>query len=85
MSAGSRFNFITSEYLDYDEVMSKFEPFTDWLQHYINTLKCNTIICMINTYEALEMALHDRDIFRTMACMAGSYQFADSLSAIKTC
>ena len=82
---GPKFEPITSEYLDYDEVMSKFDLFTDWLAKlYVNTL--NVIHYMHDKYyyEALEMALHDRDVFRTMACgMAGLSVCVDSLSAIK--
>ncbi|EQF62113.1 formate acetyltransferase [Clostridioides difficile CD175] len=85
VQVGPRFEPITSEYLDYDEVMSKFEPFTDWLATlYVNTLNVIHYMHDKYSYEALEMALHDRDIFRTMACgMAGVSVCADSLSAIK--
>lgn len=85
IQVGPRFEPITSEYLDYDEVMSKFEPFTDWLATlYVNTLNVIHYMHDKYSYEALEMALHDRDIFRTMACgMAGLSVCADSLSAIK--
>ncbi|HLO51972.1 MAG TPA: formate C-acetyltransferase [Kamptonema sp.] len=76
---------ITSEYLDYAEVMQKFDRMMDWLaKAYINTL--NVIHAMHDKYcyERLEMALHDRDVFRTMACgIAGLSVVADSLSAIK--
>ena len=82
---GPRFEPITAEYLDYDEVMSKFEPFTDWLANlYVNTLNIIHYMHDKYSYEALEMALHDRDVFRTMACgIAGLSVCADSLSAIK--
>ncbi|HSQ90526.1 formate C-acetyltransferase [Romboutsia sp.] len=82
---GPRFEPITSEYLDYDEVMAKFEPFTDWLANlYVNTLNVIHYMHDKYSYEALEMALHDRDVFRTMACgIAGLSVTADSLSAIK--
>jgi len=76
---------ITSEYLDYAEVMQKFDQMMDWLaKAYINTL--NVIHAMHDKYcyERLEMALHDRDVVRTMACgIAGLSVVADSLSAIK--
>ena len=82
---GPRFEPITSEYLDYDEVMARFEPFTDWLANlYVNTLNIIHYMHDKYSYEALEMALHDRDVFRTMACgIAGLSVAADSLSAIK--
>lgn len=85
VQVGPRFEPITSDYLDYDEVISKFEPFTDWLATlYVNTLNVIHYMHDKYSYEALEMALHDRDIFRTMACgMAGLSVCADSLSAIK--
>lgn len=76
---------ITSEYLDYDEVMSRFDQIMDWLSVlYINTL--NVIHNMHDKYcyERLQMALHDVDVFRTEACgIAGLSVVADSLSAIK--
>jgi formate C-acetyltransferase len=76
---------ITSEYLNYDEVMEKFELYTDWLASlYVNTLNVIHYMHDKYSYEALEMALHDRDVFRTMACgIAGLSVTADSLSAIK--
>ena len=82
---GPRFEPITSEYLDYDEVMEKFDMFTDWLANlYVNTLNVIHYMHDKYSYEALEMALHDRDVFRTMACgIAGLSVCSDSLSAIK--
>ncbi|CEP82129.1 formate C-acetyltransferase [Paraclostridium sordellii] len=82
---GPRFEPITSEYLEYDEVMKKFDMFTDWLANlYVNTLNVIHYMHDKYSYEALEMALHDRDVFRTMACgIAGLSVCADSLSAIK--
>ena len=76
---------ITSEYLDYDEVMNKFDVMTDWLANlYVNTLNCIHYMHDKYSYESLQMALHDRDVFRTMACgIAGLSVCADSLSAIK--
>lgn len=79
------FEPITSEYLNYDEVMAKFDKLETWL--------CDTYVRAMNAihymhdkyaYERLMMALHDRDVLRTMAFgLAGVSIVADSLSAIK--
>ncbi|UBF30621.1 formate C-acetyltransferase (plasmid) [Kovacikia minuta CCNUW1] len=76
---------ITSDRLDYDEVMQRFDRMMDWLaKAYINTLNVIHFMHDKYCYERLEMALHDRDVFRTMACgIAGLSVVADSLSAIK--
>ena len=76
---------ITSEYLDYDEVMARYESITDWLSKlYINTLNIIHYMHDKYCYERIEMALHDEDILRTSACgLAGLSVVADSLSAIK--
>ncbi len=76
---------ITSEYLDYDEVMRKFDEICEWLAKlYINTLNIIHYMHDKYCYERIEMALHDEDIVRTSACgMAGLSVVADSLSAIK--
>ena len=78
---------ITSEYLDYDEVMRKFDNMMEYLaKTYIKALNIIHYMHDKYSYEALEMALHDkeRDISRTMACgIAGLSVVADSLSAIK--
>ncbi len=80
-----RFEPITSEYLDYDEVWQKFDQMMDWVaKTYIKAL--NTIHYMHDKYcyESLAMALHDREILRTMACgIAGLSIVADAFSAMK--
>lgn len=82
---GPAFAPIRSDVLDYDEVIARFEPMMEWLAGvYVRTL--NTIHYMHDryNYERLEMALHDRDVYRTLACgIAGLSVVADSLSAIK--
>ncbi len=76
---------ITGDILDYDDVMGKFDQVLDWLaQLYINTLNIIHYMHDKYNYEKLQMALHDRDIFRTSACgIAGLSVVADSLAAIK--
>ena len=76
---------ITSEYLHYDEVMEKFDQMMDYVAKiYIKALNAIHYMHDKYSYEALEMALHDKDIIRTMACgIAGLSVVADSLSAIK--
>ena len=76
---------ITSEYLDYDEVIQRFDLMVDWLaKTYINMLNVIHYMHDKYCYERIEMALHDRDVFRTMACgMAGLSVVADSLAASK--
>ncbi len=76
---------ITADYLDYDEVMAKFEHMVTWLARtYVNTLNVIHYMHDKYCYERLEMALHDRDVYRTMACgIAGLSVVADSLAAIK--
>lgn len=77
---------ITSEYLDYDEVMEKFDQMMDYVAKiYIKALNAIHYMHDKYSYEAIEMALHDKDILRTMACgIAGLSVVADSLSAIKS-
>ncbi|GHD59314.1 formate C-acetyltransferase [Jeongeupia chitinilytica] len=79
------FEPITSEYLDYDEVMAKYDKMMDWLAAtYVKALNAIHYMHDKYSYERIEMALHDRDILRTMACgIAGLSVAADSLSAIK--
>ncbi len=80
-----KFEKITSEYLDYDEVMEKFDCMMDYVAKiYIKALNAIHYMHDKYSYEALEFALHDREIYRTMACgIAGLSVVADSLSAIK--
>jgi len=76
---------VAGEVLDYDDVVKKLVPMMEWLAKvYVGAL--NSIHYMHDKYfyERIEMALHDRDILRTMACgIAGLSVAADSLSAIK--
>ena len=80
-----RFEPITSEYLNYDEVMAKFDNILEWVAKvYVNALNIIHYMHDKYAYEKIEMALHDKDILRTMACgIAGLSVVADSLSAIK--
>ena len=80
-----RFEPITSEYLDYDEVMVKFDQMMDYVAKiYIKALNAIHYMHDKYSYEAIEMALHDKDVIRTMACgIAGLSVVAYSLSAIK--
>lgn len=79
------FEPITSEYLDYDEVVQKFDKMMDYVAKiYIKALNAIHYMHDKYSYEALEMALHDKKVYRTMACgLAGLSVVADSLSAIK--
>ena len=76
---------ITSEYLDFDEVWNKFESMCDWVARvYMNALNIIHYMHDKYCYEKLEMALHDKEILRTMACgIAGLSIVADSFSAMK--
>ena len=76
---------VTSEYLDYDEVWEKFDKMCDWVARvYINALNIIHYMHDKYCYEKLEMALHDREILRPMACgIAGLSIVADSFSAMK--
>ena len=80
-----KFAPITSEYLDYDEVMEKYDQMMDYVAKiYIKALNAIHYMHDKYSYEAIEMALHDKDVFQTMACgIAGLSVAADSLSAIK--
>ena len=76
---------VTSDVLDFDDVSAKFDATMEWLARtYVHALNCIHYMHDKYFYERLEMALHDRDILRTMACgIAGLSVAADSLSAIK--
>ena len=82
---GPKFEAITSEYLDYNEVMEKYDQMMEYVAKiYIKALNAIHYMHDKYSYEALEMALHDRKIRRTMACgIAGFSVVVDSLSAIK--
>jgi formate C-acetyltransferase len=76
---------VTGEVLDYNEVFAKFDVVMDWLARtYVHAMNCIHYMHDKYFYERLEMALHDRDILRTMAFgIAGLSVVADSLAAIK--
>ncbi len=82
---GPRYKAITSEYLDYDEVIVKFEDMMGWLANlYVNTLNLIHYMHDKYYYEAAEMALIDTNVKRTFATgIAGFSHVVDSLSAIK--
>ena len=82
---GPAYRPITSEYLDYDEVLEKFEKMMDWLvEVYVNALNLIHYMHDKYYYEAAEMALIDTDVRRTFATgIAGFSHVVDSLSAIK--
>ena len=82
---GPKYRPITSEYLNYDEVMEKYEDMMEWLAGlYVNTLNVIHYMHDKYCYERSQMALHDRDVKRYFATgIAGLSVVADSLSAIK--
>ena len=82
---GPNYAPITSEYLDYDEVMAKYDKMMDWLVDiYVNTLNLIQYMHDKYYYEAAELALMDTDLKRTFATgIAGFSHVIDSLSAIK--
>ncbi len=82
---GPNYQPITSEYLDYDEVMAKYDKMMDWLAGlYVNTLNLIHYMHDKYYYEAAEMALIDTNVRRTFATgIAGFSHVVDSLSAIK--
>ena len=82
---GPKYRPITSEYLDYDEVMDRYNDMMEWLAGlYVNTLNVIHYMHDKYCYERAQMALHDRDVKRYFATgIAGLSVVADSLSAIK--
>ena len=82
---GPEFKPITSDYLEYDEVMKKFDAMMRWLAEvYVNTLNVIHYMHDKYCYEKLQMALHDKNVTRWFATgIAGLSVVADSLSAIK--
>ena len=85
VQVGPKYQAITSEYLDYAEVMEAYERMMAWLAGlYVNTLNCIHYMHDKYCYEALQMSLHDRKVLRYFATgIAGLSVVADSLSAIK--
>jgi formate C-acetyltransferase len=85
VQVGPKFRPITSEYLDYNEVIEKYEDMMTWLAGlYVDTLNCIHYMHDKYCYESLQMALHDREVKRYFATgIAGLSVVADSLSAIK--
>ncbi len=82
---GPEYRPITSEYLDYDEVMKKYDEMMKWLANvYVNTLNVIHYMHDKYCYEKIQMALHDKHVTRWFATgIAGLSVVADSLSAIK--
>lgn len=85
MQVGPKEAPMMDEMLDYDKVMARMDHFMDWLaKQYVTALNIIHYMHDKYSYEAALMALHDRDVYRTMACgIAGLSVAADSLSAIK--
>ena len=85
VQVGPKYRPITSEYLDYDEVMEKFDDMMEWLAKvYVSALNIIHYMHDKYAYERIQMALHDRDVRRFFATgLAGLSVVADSLSAIK--
>ena len=85
VQVGPKYRPVTSEYLDYDEVMDKYNDMMEWLAGlYVNTLNIIHYMHDKYCYERAQMALHDRDVKRYFATgIAGLSVVADSLSAIK--
>jgi len=85
VQVGPKSEPIKDEYLDFDTVFSKLDELMNWLaKQYVTALNAIHYMHDKYSYEAVLMALHDRDVVRTMACgIAGLSVAADSLSAIK--
>lgn len=76
---------ITGDVLEYDELMERYDALLDWLaKTYVNALNAIHYMHDKYAYERIEMALHDSEVLRTMACgVAGISVAADSISAVK--
>ncbi len=85
VQVGPKYRPVTGDYLDYDDVMDKYDQMMEWLAGlYVNTLNVIHYMHDKYSYEKLQMALHDRDVKRYFATgIAGLSVVADSLSAIK--
>ena len=85
IQVGPKYRRVRGEYLDYDDVMEKYDDMMEWLAElYVNTLNIIHYMHDKYCYEKLQMALHDRDVKRYFATgIAGLSVVADSLSAIK--
>lgn len=85
LQVGPRYRAVEGDYLDYDDVMQKFDDMMEWLAGlYVNTLNVIHYMHDKYAYERLQMALHDREVKRYFATgIAGLSVVADSLSAIK--
>ena len=85
IQVGPKYRMVEGDYLDYDDVMEKYDAMMEWLAGlYVNTLNVIHYMHDKYSYERLQMALHDRDVKRYFATgIAGLSVVADSLSAIK--
>ncbi|TCS43091.1 formate C-acetyltransferase [Reinekea marinisedimentorum] len=85
LQVGPKQDVLADEYLDFDKVWARFDEYMQWVAGvYVNTLNVIHYMHDKYSYEASQMALHDRDVYRTMACgIAGLSVVADSFSAIK--
>ena len=85
VQVGPKYRQVTGDYLDYDDVMDKYDQMMEWLAElYVNTLNVIHYMHDKYSYERIQMALHDREVKRYFATgIAGLSVVADSLSAIK--